>query len=759
MSTRRDGPTLLALATILALAAALRVFFWYGLVLADPFAYADASASIARGLPVFDHESLGSLYYTQYLRLSLEVPAAAFYWLFGPGEIQSIAFPFFCSLAAAVLAFLVALRVSGDRFAGLIAAFIAVTFPEAVINSTQFLPDTVAAFFSVATVLTFWQALDSPQKPWRHRAILFALTGLLWALAFYARQTALGLALPLAGLVLYRRRFDFTMLWGVPPALAVATAMSLLLLALGGEPFEDIRTVIGEGRGSQPGALMYSDIDWTYLHTFTRDRGFIPLTGVALLGTGFIALTWRDHPQQRRQVVSLLIVIAGLYLYFEHLMRLPSLYSWWKEPRYVLAMVPFLAALAGVGLTRWRAGVQPPYRRAVDAYIAVLLASLLAFNVASVDADHDYWRGHRVDRLALDLANFLDSRPEQVVYTWDDDLSRYMSFHTGLDRTSYYERLTGVGYTLNRFDSQGRTWVTPGSLVVISPHQDHWSKPTAHAPHWEKVWSDPSGASVWLVPEAPGPVTTLRLSTSIGANVTATAAGLSSERLFPQQHAVLTLSFQNSAAASATISLGLKCGESTLALREVNAAPGMTSTSLDFPTAIDPDSLEHDCSVMARTDSEIWRPLLPLEVGFITVFEPELNFSFDPELERDRASGWYRFDNARYEGGRALVAIAPWQPLRLEASAFPGGEAWVDLGLYDYGESAVNGIQVEFGGPPQVVEWSEPTAGVIHRVLHFENVQPGATLIVSVLRQGQQGLIIDDVVVSTIPPPSGESAG
>ena len=751
---RRERATIVALAAILALGTVLRIVFWYGLVLVDPFAYADASASIARGLPAFDADALGGLYYTQYLRLSLEVPAASFYWLFGPGEIQSIAFPFLCSLGLAVLAFLIAVRVSGDRFAGILAAVITCVFPEAVINSTQFLPDTVAAFFSVATILAFWHGLDSSELSWQKRGAIFALAGFLWAIAFYGRQTAVGLALPLAALALYRRRFDPAMLWGIPPALLVGAAMSLLLLALGGEPFEDIRTVINEGRGSQPGALMYTDVDWTYVRTFTRDRKFIPLTGLTGLALVMIVVSWKDHPAQRRQVTSLLIVVAGLYFYFEHLMRLPSLYSWWKEPRYVLPLIPLLAALAGIGLSRWRALVSPASVPAVNGYIAVLLGVTFAFGMRSIDTDHDFWRTNRVDRLALEIAEVLKTRPEPVVYTWDNDLSRYLSFHTGLDETSHYERLTNTGYTQNRFDSDGRTRVTPGSLVVISPRQDHWSKPTAHAAHWERVWSDTSGASVWVVPASPPHVPALRISTRVGESVIATAAGLSGGRLFPQQHAVLTLGFQNAAAESTAMTVGLRCGESTIALREVVALPGMSFTSVDFPAAVDPDAPGRDCTVVARTPVGDWRPVLPLEVGFVHVFEPELSFSFDPDLERAKESGWYRYDNAAYEGGRALVAVQPWRPLELVAQGFEGGEAWVDLALFDYGDTGSNTLTISFGNATATVEWGSGTAGILHRVVHFTGLPPHPNLTIAVERQGQPGIVLDDIVVSSIPPPA-----
>ena len=104
MSDRRNLCTAAALAAILSLGLAVRVVFWYGLVNVDPYAYADAAESVARQQPVFDPDIIGALYYTQYLRLSLVVPAAIGYAGWGPGEVQSIAFPIACSLATGLIA-------------------------------------------------------------------------------------------------------------------------------------------------------------------------------------------------------------------------------------------------------------------------------------------------------------------------------------------------------------------------------------------------------------------------------------------------------------------------------------------------------------------------------------------------------------------------------------------------------------------------------------------------------------------------------
>src|SRR5688572_1324057 len=80
---RRVRVEYVILAAVVVLGAALRAYFDFGLVKVDPFTYADAAGSIARGERVYDSEITGSVYYTQYIRLSLILPAALLYKLFG----------------------------------------------------------------------------------------------------------------------------------------------------------------------------------------------------------------------------------------------------------------------------------------------------------------------------------------------------------------------------------------------------------------------------------------------------------------------------------------------------------------------------------------------------------------------------------------------------------------------------------------------------------------------------------------------------
>lgn len=488
----------LLLGLILAVGLALRVIYWYGLVTVDPYAYADSAASIARWKPVFDPHIVGNLYYTQYTRLSLTVPAAVLYRLFGPGEVVSTIVPIAASLGIALVAFGLAERVAGSR-AGIIAAFLACFFPLNVINSTQFLPDTMMAFFAGLTMLLFLTAFESHSR--RRRLLLYFATGLAWALAFYGKQTSIALAIPFAALVVARRRFQPEFAAGVPGALIVVAAVQVLLMSLGGSFLQDIRTVVSEGRNVQPGALRYTDLDLRYVDDLFRDRMFIPTT--VLFGLGIAGIVKADGWRRlvRGDAFPLLGLVVGQYVYFEFLMRLPSLYSWWKEPRYILSMMIPMFALAGIGLSRWLDTLAGRTRQAADVCLVGGLLVAAGIGVVTVREDQDYWRAHRIDAVAIELAGAIDREPPAIIFTWDDDLARYLSFHLGLDRTTVYERTRNEGLVRNRFDmSDGHDLVEPGSLVVVNEGHDQPGLVTAVPASWQLVWGKPGVLKLYRVP-------------------------------------------------------------------------------------------------------------------------------------------------------------------------------------------------------------------------------------------------------------------
>lgn len=168
-------PAFGALLALTAFTLAPRFFFYFGLVNVDPFSYADAAVSISRWQPAFDPSFLGEVSYTQYVRLSIIVPAAMLYRLFGVSDAASTAFPMLVSVALVACGFWFGRRLAGLP-AGIATGFLLALQPVAIVNSTQFLPDAPqAAFVGMATM--FLIGIVSFELPPRQRIVLAFLGG------------------------------------------------------------------------------------------------------------------------------------------------------------------------------------------------------------------------------------------------------------------------------------------------------------------------------------------------------------------------------------------------------------------------------------------------------------------------------------------------------------------------------------------------------------------------------------------------------
>ena len=748
-------PTVLALAGILLLGLLLRVVFWYGLVNVDPYTYADSAASLARWQPVFDPEVVGSIYYTQYIRLSLVVPAALLYRVFGPGEVVSTLVPVAASLGVGLVAFELARQVGGKR-AGLFAAFLAVVFPLSVINSTQFLPDTMLVFFAGLTMLLFIKAFEGERSS-RARWYLYAGAGASWALAFYARPTALALAPPFVVLVLLRRRFHVEFVGGALGGLAVLALAQVLLMSLGSGFLEDVRTVITEGRGYQPGALRYSDIDWSYLRYLIRDPMFLPSTLVCLIGTGLAFIYMGLRRFATSSALALVVLAVGQYLYFEFLMRFPNLYSWWKEPRYALSMLIPLFSLAGVGLSSWLGSIAPRYRRATGLYVAGALAFVLVLSIYVVRNDHAYWESNRIDSLAAEVAGVLAEQPPGVIFTWNDDFARDLSFHVGLDRTTALERTENRGAVRNRFDSGGRSLVEPGGYVIVHQGQEGLGLPTAVPDHWRPVWSKPGLLAIYRVPGVEALPATLRQPEQGLGDITPGVVLYffgAPAKAFPRQHVAVELELAGRLSSDLPVEVASSCAP------EVPRSPGASDrvfartipagalrASFDLPLDAASDNLSCRLFVRAAQGGGDWIAGPIVRIPVLRVVEPEDAYTFDPALERGRQSGWFRTAQPFFSAGGAAVAVEPYADLAPPIANLPAGNYVLHAAVYDYARGE-NSVAVTLNGVAGELRWGgAPSPGVVQLTLEFRDVPAGGEFRLRPQIRGQDGITIDRLVL------------
>jgi len=735
------SPGGLVLACVVLAGLAVRLAWWYGIVNVDPYAYADSAASIARWQTAFDPDLVGSLYYTQYIRFSLTIPAAVLYRFFGPGEGVSTIAPIAASLGTAVVAYRLAARPGGTA-AGLVAASLAAFFPLAVVNSTQFLPDTMMTFFASLAMLAYIEGL-APGRSRRGRVLCFFLVGAAWALAFYGRPTAVALAIPFAALFALRRPWRLEVLAGVPGAAVVVLGVQLLLLSLGGTLFEDLHTLLTEGRGHAPGALQYSDVDFSYARYLWQDPMFLPLT---LFAGGTIALgvIGGRHSLPRWPAFELGVLAVGQYLYFEFLMRLPGLYSWWKEPRYAMSMLVPLFALAGVCVAAWLRALPPSARAAAGMWVAGALALYGVLGIDAVREDHAAWQQQRVGRVEEELADFLAGYPAVPVFTWNDDMARYLSFYTGLDDATVYDRAHNRGAVRNRFDPAGRSLVTPGAFVLVDPGQDLDGLATKVPAHWTRAWERGRLVLYRVPPLAPAPP--------------AAAAGIAVQaaRAFPQQHVLVLVTLPEAANGLRAGEFGFACGVDAptgqpARVLERTLPAGTRAFAVDLPVDTLVDGVL--CAPLFRlAGDEAWLRGEPVAVPAVRVAEPEHAFTVDRDLERSRESGWFRFDQPEFGDGGGAIAIEPWRPLTMTVDPVPAGSYQLQLRVYDYSGGGANRVLVSFGGVEREASWGSGSGGVITVTVDLPGTAGGDRIVVTPLEAGQDAILIDRAVLTAAPP-------
>lgn len=490
---RRVRVEYVVLLGLILVGAAIRGYFDFGLVKVDPFTYADAAGSIAHGERVYDSEVTGSVYYTQYIRLSLILPAALFYKLFGVSDFASTVWPVALSLGMAVLAYIAGRMISG-RTAGLIAAAAVCLFPLNVINSTQFLPDIVLAAFSSLAMVCLLAATELPDTTRRQRFWLYVVTGAAIALACYARFTAVSLLPGIALILVARRRVGFDVLGLAAGGLGVFALAQVFLLSYGASLFEDVRVLRAESES-------VLNLQFDYARIFLTDRMFWPFFYAA--GAGLGLFVWRRGFQAlyRSPVFPLMVLIAFQYVYLEFLMSLPGVVTWWKEPRYAL---PIVFPVLVIGAAGWAEALGPALagRRPLAAALAAGGGGLLLLAAIPPIADeYDFYineDGNRVDFDQLAIAKVIPA--DATVYVHDDDFARPLSYRLSLAGTLYERAVSDDGRLHQRVDAEGRSKVTPGSYVVTLPRESWWALPTAPSPDWELVWEGKSGVTVHRVP-------------------------------------------------------------------------------------------------------------------------------------------------------------------------------------------------------------------------------------------------------------------
>lgn len=335
----------LALAALLALAMAVRLFFYTGFFGSDELTYVESALRIAAG--DFTPSS-----YIGAIRYGLQLPMAGFAALFGPSESALNLWPFLCSMVEVALVATLGRHLVGTR-AALIAGLVLAVLPLHVHFAGRLMADAPLALCLTASFLLFWrgQQRDSTQT--------FLLAGLAAGLSFWVKEvTTLYLAVFLAYPLLFRC-WNWKWLWMLGGFALMVGANLLLFFVLTGDPLYVLRIAGSAAADYAASSGRFAGVANDSAATYYLDYFFLKvyhswlLGPLALIG---LACLWRqrgDAAGSGGRFVALwaigLLALFSLLPVSLHPLKLIS-----KQVNYMLMFAAPLALLAAVFISRLR---------------------------------------------------------------------------------------------------------------------------------------------------------------------------------------------------------------------------------------------------------------------------------------------------------------------------------------------------------------------------------------------------------------------
>ncbi|NOH10443.1 MAG: hypothetical protein HND51_02235 [Chloroflexi bacterium] len=164
---------IIALFAIVLLGIVLRLYFFTGMVRGDDFNYAHTAYELAQG-----RSPLGI--WAGSSRIGMYLPVSILYFLFGPSEVTTLAYPFAMSISSILLVYGLG-RMFSTPEAGLLAAWLWAMFPLDIFLASDLLPDGLVATFSTAAVFFMLFALKQSTRT-RFVWLFVSLTCISWSI-------------------------------------------------------------------------------------------------------------------------------------------------------------------------------------------------------------------------------------------------------------------------------------------------------------------------------------------------------------------------------------------------------------------------------------------------------------------------------------------------------------------------------------------------------------------------------------------------
>jgi len=377
-------------AVVMLVAITFRWLGYTGYFGSDEVTYTDSAFRIVNGDWRLDD-------YVGANRLGVNLPVAAFAWLFGTTEFSAALFSLLCSLGEVALVTWAAFRMFGRRtalFAGLLIA----TLPSHVHFAGRMMADSPLCLTITAAFVLFH---EGEARRW---PMGYFLAGVCAGLSFWIKPVTLFVFGILLVYPLLVRRLDWHWLW-MAAGLVLSMAVNGLIFKVWTGNFWYVFDVMRERRssgyleaGTSAGEI-FSAAHLYLVYLFGKIYHTGLLAYLAVLGLVLVWLHHRATPLRERQAAAyvlfwalgLVLILSVLPVGFNPLIFVP------KQTNYMLIFVAPLCLLAGYGLAQMPlrvAGAVTAAAMVLGFLFALLLQGSVAVFTANSWASLRYVQAH-----------------------------------------------------------------------------------------------------------------------------------------------------------------------------------------------------------------------------------------------------------------------------------------------------------------------------------------------------------------------------
>ena len=462
-------------AAVMLVAILFRWLGYTGYFGSDEVTYTDSAFRIVHGDWRLDD-------YVGANRLGVNLPVAAFGWLFGTTEFSAALFSLLCSLGEVALVTWAAFRMFGTR-AALFAGLLMASLPTHVHFAGRLMADAPLCLTITAAFVLFH---EGEARRW---PLGYFLAGVCAGLSFWIKPVTLFVFGILLVYPLLVRRFNWHWLW-MAAGLVLAMAVNGLVFKVWTGNFWYVFDVMRERRssgyleaGTAAGEISSSAHFYlTYLFGKIYHTGL--LAYLAVLGVAFVWVNRRAAPPAERLGVAyllfwalgLMLILSVLPVGFKPLTFIP------KQTNYMLIFVAPLCLLAGYGLARMPLPVAGAVTT-VAVVLGLLFALLLQGSVAVFTANS--WATLR----------YVQAHPGAQFYVMSN-ANRAAQFNRLVGREDLQVRLRFIG-----------DWNAPAAPAsgVLSAPAERYAIVDEESYHWDNSRPFPRPQDVpacWVAVEA-----------------------------------------------------------------------------------------------------------------------------------------------------------------------------------------------------------------------------------------------------------------